>query len=154
MHNPIDTDGLADDVRQIWGEAAHRERVGESCYFEGEALRLAQVEQDARFAGDDNYDALADALEGKEGFLTSDAVYLLCGVADERTRQMPAINHSVHRAMIKLGWEKGRRRIVGRDGKPMQKRGWVKNCPNGKPIGSYWDFEPADNRLSATPRAA
>ena len=154
LEKPIDTEGLSQQVRQIWGEAAHRERQGESVYLEGEALRLAQIEQDARFAGDDNYDALADALEGKEGFLVSGAVYQICEIADDRVQKSPLTAASIHRAMTKLGWEKGKRRVKGADGKSKQQRGWVKNCPEGRAIHAYWDYEPADRRLTATPRAA
>lgn len=149
LEKPINTEGLSKVARLIWGEAAVRERQGESCYMEGEALRLALIAQGERFDGDSNYDKLSDALDGKEGFVISGAVFEICEITDQHVQQSSTTTKSIKAAMTRNGWQRGKRRVVAADGKSQQKRGWFKNCPEGIALLSWWDWDTINRGLVA-----
>jgi hypothetical protein len=141
-------------VRLLWGEAAYRERQEESCYLTGEALRLALIAQGERYAGDTNHDALSDALEGKEGFIPTRALFDVCEITDDHARQSHATTKSISNAMTKLGWIPLRRRLKQGDkvGNPV--RGWGKgDVPEGALTG-WWEWEIADRSLKHVLRVA
>ena len=111
----------------MWGEAAHRERQGESCYLEGEALRLGQIAQGERYDGDANHDTITDALDGKEGFIPGRVVLDLCEITDDVQRKSRATTKSIKDAMTKNGWRPEKRRLKDYNGNVTnQIHGWVK----------------------------
>jgi predicted P-loop ATPase len=151
LAKPIDTDALSKVVRLMWGEAAYRERQGESCYIEGDALRLAQIAQGERYDGGELHDAITDAIEGKEGFIVGQALYGVCDLCDGQQHNA-AVAKAVKNAMTKNGWQPGRR-YINRKGEIVRVRGWFKgNVPEGETLASYWE---SDNdhrrRLKAMP---
>lgn len=152
IDKPIDTDGLGKVARLLWGEAAFREAAGETPYLEGEALRLQNIAVNDRYDGDTNYDKLSDALEGKKGFVSSEAAYDICEIIDERARQSPAVAKSVKNAMTKLGWQKGRVRLVKGDGTKQHKRGWLKEAKDGTDVLSWWEWDVTKRGLVAVKR--
>ena len=151
LANPIDTDGLSKVVRLLWGEAAYRERQGESCYLEGEALRLAQIAQGERYDGGEIHDAITDAVEGKEGFIVGHALMGVCDLS-EGQQHNTTVAKAIKNAMTKNGWEPGRP-YLSRNGKVERVRGWLKgDIPEGEAVASYWDNDPnSRRRLKAVP---
>jgi predicted P-loop ATPase len=148
LAKPIDTSGLSKVVRLMWGEAAYRERQGENCYLEGEALRLAQIAQGERYDGGDIHDAITDAVEGKEGFIVGHALLSVCDLVDGQQHNT-TIAKAIKNAMTKNGWQPGRR-YLNRNGKLERVRGWVRgHIPEGEAVTSYWDNDPNSRRLKA-----
>jgi predicted P-loop ATPase len=148
LARPIDTDGLAKVVRLMWGEAAYRERQGESLFLQGEALRLAQIAQGERYAGDDNFDKISDAVEGKEGFVPSTVVLDACEITDERLRAATATSKSIAAAMTKNGWKPDRRRLKRGNNTSNPVRGWAKgDLPEGA-LSSWWEWSAQERALA------
>ena len=158
IDRPIDTEGFRKIVRLLWGEASARERAGESIYLTPDQVKLAHIEQNKRFDGDENYEALEAALEGKEGFVLNDAVFEICGIEPGAARKRAQNTKPIRNAMTKLGWEPAKRTIrktvdafgqtLGHD-ETTQVRGYVKgNVPDGV-LKSWWQHGPGEGVIVA-----
>jgi predicted P-loop ATPase len=101
------------EIRQLWGEAATRERAGESIRLPKELFAAAQSVQEART----NQDAIAELLDSLLGELKDvrvlcDHVYRAVGFAD-LSRRTPDVTRRVAEAMSRLSWTRMRLRAEG-----------------------------------------
>lgn len=128
IDDPIDIDGLKEELEQLWGEAAYLERQAaanndlSAIYPLKEISALARVEQDARYAGDEIYDRLVEALDVPKlnqtisslgyAVVENAMIWKAAGIEPEMALN-PMIAQSIKRAMLKLGWTAGNRRING-----------------------------------------
>ncbi|MBL8883857.1 MAG: hypothetical protein JNL45_12485 [Hyphomicrobium sp.] len=140
--DPIDIDGLKDELEQLWGEAAYLERQAAKSgdlamiYPPKEISALARSEQDARYVGDEIYDRLVQAIDTAKvddtvhhcgyAVVTNESIREAVGVTDDMALS-PMIAQSIRRAMQKSGWKATNRRVNG-----VQTRLYYKgNLPRG-----------------------
>jgi predicted P-loop ATPase len=104
---PIDIDRLAKDRMQIWGEAAHRQREGESLVLDQELWADAAIEQDQRRVKDPWEVALADmgghVHDGEERIGTAE---ILEHLEIEAKQMTPAMPMRIANVMKALGWQR------------------------------------------------
>jgi predicted P-loop ATPase len=103
----IDLEGLARDRDQLWAEAAHWEREGESIQLPNTLWSIAAQEQEARLEDDPWLDLLTD-LRGEEvnGYerISSKAILThTLEISSERQQQFHT--KRLAQVMRKLGWE-------------------------------------------------
>jgi len=111
-----DVKGLVKDRDQLWAEAVHRFRAGETWHLTAADIPAAQRAQEERAALDPWIDLLGGFVEGKSHVLATDLL------RDERALNLPSSNMGKHtyqrlgRVMSQLGWvkrnTKGRNRRV------------------------------------------
>lgn len=99
----FDIPGLRSVVDQLWAEAVAREAAGEAIRLDPSLYEAAAAVQEERRVRDPWADALAPALEGKEGKLRKDDAWFIVGVQiKDRTMEQASRLGSVMRS---LGWE-------------------------------------------------
>jgi hypothetical protein len=120
---PVETDAidlasLRRDVDQLWAEAVHRHKQGESIVLPKELWEAARQEQAKRTLEDPLVLALEDSLGDKDGGMLgrvlAEDVWALIGKTDA-SRRTQWDNANLGKAMTKLGWE---RKKLRHDGKP------------------------------------
>jgi predicted P-loop ATPase len=94
---------------QIWAEAVHRHKAGESIVMPEYLWAVAKVEQDARMIGDPWEDILHEYLGHLDGKIQSADVWKLLEtkVGSATERQYERLSD----ILTKLGWEYSRRRF-------------------------------------------
>jgi hypothetical protein len=109
----IDLVGLQRDREQLWAEAAHREKAGESIALPAELYAAAAEEQRSRVQVDPWQQTLEDAIGDRHGkIMVTDIWCRLC--VDSKT-QNPALGKRISGIMKLMGWKKDKQR--GHNGK-------------------------------------
>lgn len=104
----IDLEALLEDRDQLWAEAVHRERIGESITLPPELWNEAAQVQGAREIADPWLDRLGELLEGLVGRISTVNLFEALGVDLAKANQ--ADKGRVGAAMKRLGWAKSRRK--------------------------------------------
>jgi predicted P-loop ATPase len=99
----IDTKGLKSDVDQLWAEAVHRHRQGESIVLPKELWEAARQEQEKRTFEDPWRLALEDVLGNVNGKVPTSDVWTLIGKPTPKDRTQYDNNH-LGEVMRELGW--------------------------------------------------
>ncbi|MER9684671.1 MULTISPECIES: virulence-associated E family protein [unclassified Mesorhizobium] len=108
----IDLEGLRRDRAQLWAEAAHRERQGESIILSPNLWETAAVEQAARLEEDPWLELLATVKGRASGHLVRVGTHELLGklkIEAERQNQFHTKRLAI--VMRKLGWEPTKFRV-------------------------------------------
>lgn len=109
----IDLVGLQRDRNQLWAEAAHREKAGESIALPPELYAAAAEEQRSRVQIDPWQQTLEDAIGDRYGKILVTDIWSRLGV-DSKT-QNPALGKRISGVMKLMGWKKDKQR--GHNGK-------------------------------------
>lgn len=133
----INIDALRRDLDQLWGEAAAREKAGESIRLDKSLWGAAAAVQEARRVENAYVDRMAEALGERTGKISSESVYSLAGLPPDKRPQFAM--DLVAEALAKLGWEK---RPSLRFGKLVLK-GYVKGTEHQQkvPLQVWFDNE-------------
>ncbi len=110
----IDLASLRRDVDQLYAEAVHRHKAGESIELPQRLWDAARLEQEKRALEDPWEMALDDGFGEMRGKVLAEDVWAYLGKADASKRSQWD-NNNLGRAMKKLGWE---RKKLRHDGKP------------------------------------
>lgn len=123
---PADTDWLAENLDQLWGEAAAREsKMWESgdwrdIYPPLALSQHARTLQDARYDGGDAYEELRLAIEEafaarggqvRYAFVRVETASRIAGYDETPLAQNPSWGQALKKAMTRLGWREKRRRL-------------------------------------------
>jgi hypothetical protein len=108
----FDIERLRTDVDQLWAEAVHRERAGESIELPERLWAEASRQQAEREAIDPFEEILRPLLDGQEGKVRSSDIWRLVGLAEEGKRNQ-AHKRRLGEVMQKLGWENKQLRFGG-----------------------------------------
>lgn len=108
----FDIERLREDVDQLWAEAVHRERAGESIELPERLWAEAGSQQAEREAIDPFEEILRPLLDGQEGKVRSSDIWRLVGLADEGKRTQ-LHKRRLGEVMQKLGWENKQLRFGG-----------------------------------------
>lgn len=108
----FDIEALRRDRDQLWAEAVVRERSGASIRLPERLWPAAQAEQEKRQTLDPFFEALSDALDGREGKIRSEAVWHIVGMSDPAKRSQDH-NNRIGAAMQALGWTRKKARFSG-----------------------------------------
>lgn len=135
----IDLDKLREDLEQLWAEAVHRHKAGESIVLPKELWGVAAVEQDKRRALPGVEESIRAQVEGIDGGYIMDAdLYASVGLGNESaTRRTQAHRDAVTNAMTACGWKRQQRRAP--EGVV---RAWFKGDIKFKYV-----FDPLDKKL-------
>ena len=122
----IDLDGLARDRDQLWAEAAHREKAGESIALPAELYAEAAAEQRSRVQSDPWQEMLEESIGDRYGKIVVGDIWMRLGV-DSKTKN-PAMGKRIANIMKQLGFKKDKQR--GHTGAP--RNCYSKAGPNGE----------------------
>jgi predicted P-loop ATPase/5S rRNA maturation endonuclease (ribonuclease M5) len=116
----IDLVALERDRQQLWAEAVYLYRSGHPWHItDPKLLEAAQHEQEDRYEGDAWEDQLANFLSDKKVVTVSEALKAL---GFDTQRMDRTAQNRVTRILIRLGWERGKRKSWGRI--------WIRPEPN------------------------
>jgi hypothetical protein len=104
----IDLASLKRDRDQLWAEAVHRHKAGESIFLPKRLWEFARVEQDKRVAEHPWVQTLDEAFGDMLGRVEVEDVWRLLGMPEGGRREQYHVEH-LGAAMRKLGWEHGRK---------------------------------------------
>ena len=110
----IDLASLRRDRDQLWAEAVHRHKAGESLFLPKHLWDVAKAEQEKRMAEHPWFTALEDHFGNMEGKVLVEDVWALLGKADAGRRAQYE-TEDLAWVMGRLGWRHSRLR---KDGKP------------------------------------
>jgi hypothetical protein len=122
----VDIEGLRRDRDQLWAEAAVREAKGESIRLAPEHWPAVVAEQAKRLHDNPFLDALAAAIQDRDGILFVDDAYALLGIQPTQRTQEQA--EKLGEAMRELGFEYAKRRRGGAHAE----RAWVKGATGNR----------------------
>jgi predicted P-loop ATPase len=100
---------LVSNRDQLWAEAAHYERQGESVILPEHLWAVAAKAQKSRMVIDPWMDRLEDYLSGKTGFIPTTEIYGVLGVGTDK--QSAASQKRVAGILAELGYERTRPEI-------------------------------------------